>query len=113
MITRRGRRGRRAASLTSARGLKLRARSHDDGLGVPRLRGMRPLILWRPPASVLRGGTGRSDRLTAGAGRDGAPSDDDGARSAPIRGTGDHQLPVTPWRARRRRARRAGGMPGG
>ena len=39
MITRRGRRGGGAASLTSARGLKLRARSHDDGLGVPRLRG--------------------------------------------------------------------------
>ena len=32
----------------------------------------------------------RSDRLMAGAGRGGAPSDDDGARLASIHATGDH-----------------------
>src|SRR6266851_7864413 len=78
---------RRAASLTLARGPRemARIRSHDDGLGTPRLRGDAAAhsfeaVRWLGPA---RQGTGGSDRDSAGAGRGGAPSDDDGALAHP------------------------------
>src|ERR1019366_9417938 len=45
---------------------------------------MRPLILLRPSAGCpARQGTGGPDRGLAGAGRGGAPSDDDGALAHP------------------------------